>query len=114
MAETMNMEETLVKALSHPGIDKTMLKKYSSHLASLKASNLKFERIWWIGIPWPEILNVQTTIPMKNVADIQKLISAEIHSVEIFPLGIPFPDALQAIVKIPLINPRVNETGSHN
>jgi hypothetical protein len=109
MAKNSNMEDMLMKHLSHPDIDKTMLKKYSAHLASAKATNLKFERIWWIGIPWPEILNVQTRIPLENVADVQKLISPEISSIEIFPLGIPFPEELQAIIKIPLINPKANE-----
>ncbi len=107
MAETM--EDVLMKHLSHPDLDKTMLKQYSSRLAAMKAANLKFERIWWIGTPWPEILNVQTRISLKNVADIQKLITPEISSVEVFPLGLPDPEELQAIVKIPLINPRAKE-----
>ncbi len=111
MAENVTMEEMLMQHLSHPNIDKTMLKKYSSHLATTRLSNLKFERIWWIGIPWPEILNIQTRFPLENVSEIQKLISPEITSIEIFPLGIPFPEELQAIVKIPLINPRANESG---
>jgi hypothetical protein len=111
MADSKNLEDMLMKHLLHPHIDKTVLKKYSAHLASAKAANFKFERIWWIGIPWPEWLYVQTSIPIESIADIQKLISPEINSLEIFPLGIPVPIELQTIVKLPLINPVAGEGG---
>ena len=103
------MADALLKQLSQPGIDKASLKRYSAHLVAAKAANYKFERIWWKGIPYPDMLHLQTRIPLKNIADIEKLISPELDSIEIFPIGIPYPEFLQAIVKIPLINPAANE-----
>ncbi|MEO6682638.1 MAG: hypothetical protein ABIN48_07405 [Ginsengibacter sp.] len=109
MDKNLDMGEVLMKHLSHPGIDKDALKNYSAQLATISKSNFKFERIWWRGIPYPDHLHLQTRIPLKNIAEIQKLISPEIGSIEIFPLGIPFPEELQTILKIPLKNPRFNE-----
>lgn len=109
MEQKTDMGEMLLKHISHPGIDKGALKNFSAHLVKAKANNFKFERIWWRGIPYPDFLHLQTRIPIKNIAEIQNLINAEIGSIEIFPLGIPFPEELQAIVKIPLKNPRINE-----
>ena len=109
MVQEKDMGETLLKHISHPGIDKAALKNFSAHLAKAQAGNFKFERIWWKGIPFPDILHLQTRISLKNIAEIQKLINPEIGSIEIFPIGIPNPEELQAVVKIPFKNPRINE-----
>lgn len=108
MEKTSDIGEMLMKHLSHLGIDKDALKKYSSQLAAV-GSNYKFERIWWKGIPYPDHLHLQTRIPIKNLAELQKLITPEISSIEIFPIGIPYPEELQAIFKIPLKKQFANE-----
>lgn len=108
MEKNQNIEEMLMEHLSHPAIDKTMLRNYSSRIAGAE-TNFKWQRIWWIGIPWPEILNIQTSFPVSEAYKIKSLFTPEVNSIEIFPIGIPFPEELQAVVKIPIVNPQINQ-----
>jgi len=104
MADTKKMEDLLMKHLSHPGINKNTLKKYSAALAHSSSGGFNLERIWWIGIPVPEWVFVQGRLGIDKLAILENLLKAEITSVEIFPLGIPAPIELQATIKIPLMN----------
>ena len=94
-----NIEEMLMKHLSHPNIDQAKLKSYSAQLSSMKTDDLSIERIWWIGIPYPDEFNIQFRFPINNPGILQTLISKEISSAYITSHGTVNPEAFEAVVK---------------
>ena len=103
-----NMEEGLMDHLSSPNMDKNILRQYSGFISNLQKQNLKVERIWWDGQPWPDIMVAQTRIRVKEIGNLAKVFEqkkSRIDGLEIFPLGIPFPEELMVNIRAPRINP---------
>ena len=100
-----------MKHLSSPSMDQSKLKSYSAHLSSLKSEDLTIERIWWIGIPYPDEFNIQFRFPLTNPGLAANLISKEISSAYITSHGIPNPLAFEAVVKFQGVGP-VEQAGN--
>jgi hypothetical protein len=105
------IEETLMKHLSSSNMDHSKLKSYSAHLSTLKTDELTIERIWWIGIPFADELNIQFRFPLTNPGLASNLISQEITSAYITSHGIPNPLAFEAVVKFQGVGP-VEQVGN--
>ena len=113
MAEKRTMvEDDLMKQLSGPMADKQTLRYYSDFITKVQRQNLKLERIWWKGQPWPDILVAQTRLPIKDLARLNKVFEVRVGKLDIFPLGLPVPDELLVNIETPRFNPNV--TGADN
>lgn len=113
MAEEKTMSENdLMKQLSGPNMDKQTLRYYSDFITKVQKQNIKLERIWWDGQPWPDILVAQTRVPIKDIARLGKFFDARVGGLELFPLGIPVVDELLVNIKTPRFNQNVAGGGN--
>lgn len=113
MAEEKAMsEDDLMKHLSGPDMNRQTLRYYSDFINRVQKQNIKLERIWWDGIPWPDILVAQTRVPIKDIARLSKLFEVRVGRLDIFPIGIPVPEELLVHIKTPRFNQNVAGGGN--
>jgi hypothetical protein len=101
MENIEKFEQALIAQLIEPSLDKTTLKRYSSVLAQLQNQKLSIERIWKIGMPYPDTLMVQGRLGVNDFVNLYKVFEIpRIQGLEIFPLGIINPEFLEFRLKI--------------
>jgi len=95
-------ERDILEALKHGGIEKENLAELVKIVGRFHGSGARVVKVFPLGIPYPDGVNVHTITDLAGLERLVKLLSEipRFHGLEVFPKGIPKPDVFVANIQL--------------